>query len=209
MTSQKGIPRWIEFIVAATGLMILLPFLCVVFALIRLTSRGPGLFKQARVGQGGRVFTFYKFRTMRSGTDGPAVTASGDARVTALGKVLRKTKIDELPGIWNVLLGDISLVGSRPEVPGYVDEKNLLWKDVLLTKPGLTCPTTLMLKNEEKLLADVKEEDRASFYRETLLPYKLLGYIEYEKVRSWKTDFEVIAQTILAVLYIRSTGKKQ
>jgi lipopolysaccharide/colanic/teichoic acid biosynthesis glycosyltransferase len=137
---------------------------------------------------------------MRSG-DGLEVTAAGDSRVTRVGRILRRWKLDELPQLWNVLAGDLSFVGPRPEVPALVEGSNDLWKRVLAVRPGITDPVTLALKDEEALLASVAG-DRERFYRETLQPYKLRGYVEYLEMRSAWTDLGVIAKTVLAAAHV-------
>ncbi|MHB8868330.1 MAG: sugar transferase [Thermoleophilia bacterium] len=168
---------------------------------IKLSSPGPVLFRQQRMGLGGRSFTLVKLRTMQQSNAGPGVTARGDTRVTRVGRVLRRTKIDELPELWNLFRGDMSLVGPRPEVLEYVDFDNPDWRDVLHVRPGLTDPITLRLRNEEDLL-DAVTGDRESFYRTVLLPYKLRGNLEYLQRRTWCSDVRVIAQTIGAVFML-------
>src|SRR6266545_6648202 len=158
---------------------------------IAVTSRGPVIFRQKRMGRKGRPFTMYKLRTMRVANSGPQVTAGDDVRITPVGKFLRKTKMDELPELWNVLKGDMSLVGPRPEVPRYVDLTNSKWQRVLKVRPGITDPLTLRLRNEEELLAKVKG-DRERFYLATLQPFKLRGYLEYLQRRSWQNDMRIL-----------------
>jgi lipopolysaccharide/colanic/teichoic acid biosynthesis glycosyltransferase len=131
---------------------------------------------------------------------GPQVTAGDDARVTPVGKFLRKTKLDELPELWNVLKGDMSLIGPRPEVPRYVDPNDPMWRLVLETRPGITDPMTLRLRNEEALLVEVKG-DRERFYLEALLPFKLEGNLSYLQARSCWSDLKVLCQTIFAVAF--------
>jgi lipopolysaccharide/colanic/teichoic acid biosynthesis glycosyltransferase len=136
-------------------------------------------------------------RSDRSG--GAEVTAGDDARVTRVGRILRKAKIDEIPELWNILSGDMSFVGPRPEVPRYVDPADPRWAAVLRARPGLTDPVTLRLRNEEALLAGVPG-DPETFYRTCLQPYKLRGYAAYLDSRSWRTDLRVLVETIRAVL---------
>src|SRR5262249_2337248 len=116
---KPGLPRGVEIALAAGSLCASAPVLAACAAAVRLPSEGPVLFRQKRVGRKGELFTLYKFRTMRAGAKGPGVTAGGDPRVTAIGRLLRKTKLDELPELWNVVKGDLSFVGPRPEVPEY------------------------------------------------------------------------------------------
>jgi len=150
------------------------------------------------MGREGRLFTLFKFRTMRVNDTGPLVTAAGDDRVMRIGKILRRTKLDELPEFWNVLTGDMSLVGARPEVPDLVNLNNVQWRQVLQSRPGLTDPVTIRLRNEEQLLATVSEPER--FYLEVLQPYKLMGYVDYLNNRTWWKDLKVILKTAIAVI---------
>jgi lipopolysaccharide/colanic/teichoic acid biosynthesis glycosyltransferase len=195
----------VEAMLAAGGLLAVSPVLALTAAAIALTSGFPIFFRQARMGRNGRPFTLVKFRTMRASRGGPQVTAGDDPRVTRLGKLLRRTKLDELPELWNVLVGDMSFVGPRPEVPRYVDTDSALWKEVLTVRPGLTDPATLRLRDEESLMARV-EGDREAFYVEVLQPRKLEGYLEYLHRRSWKTDLVVIWDTLRALFGRRSTA---
>jgi len=146
----------------------------------------------------------YKLRTMSVANSGPQVTAGDDVRVTPVGKFFRKTKLDELPELWNVLKGDMSLIGPRPEVPRYVDLADPMWRLVLEARPGITDPMTLRLRNEEELLVEV-EGDRERFYLETLLPFKLEGNLNYLQARSWRSDLKVMWQTIIAVAFPNKT----
>jgi lipopolysaccharide/colanic/teichoic acid biosynthesis glycosyltransferase len=171
---------------------------------VALTSGLPIFFRQTRIGRGGRPFTLVKLRTMRP-RRGLPVTAGDDARVTAVGRILRRSKVDELPELWNVLKGDMSFVGPRPEVPEYVDVENPAWREVFLVRPGLTDPVTLRFRNEEKLLEGV-EGDRDAFYRQTLQPLKLDGYREYLRRRSWRSDIGVLLETMVAILWPARSG---
>jgi lipopolysaccharide/colanic/teichoic acid biosynthesis glycosyltransferase len=202
---MAGIPRPVEAVAAFAGLIIAAPVLALAALGIALTSRGRIIFRQSRVGRDGRIFVLYKFRTMLTGQVGPQVTAGDDSRITYVGKLLRKTKMDELPELWNVLKGDMSLVGPRPEVPRYVDLNNSKWQRVLKVRPGITDPLTLRLRNEEELLAKVKG-DRERFYLETLQPFKLRGYLEYLHRRSWQNDLKILWNTCLAVIFSKSVS---
>ena len=197
---KTGIPRPVEAAVSLIGLIIVAPVLAVAAIAIVAASPGPVIFRQPRVGQHGHRFVLYKLRTMHEKNTGLQVTAGDDARVTAVGKFLRKTKLDELPELWNVFRGDMSLVGPRPEVPRYVDLENHVWRRVLEARPGITDPMTLRLRNEEALLATV-EGNREQFYMETLQPFKLRGYVEYLDQRSWQSDIRVLTKTIIATLF--------
>ncbi len=199
---SAGIPRPIEAGIVIVGLFLLAPVLLLASLLILLSSRGPILFRQKRVGCQGSVFVLYKFRTMREASDGPQVTASDDNRKTRIGSLLRKTKIDELPELWNVWRGDMSLVGPRPEVPQFVNLDDPLWQAVLMSRPGITDPVTLRLRNEEALLSQI-DGDREIFYLETLQPFKLKGYMEYSQQRCWQSDIVVLWKTVIAVVLPR------
>jgi lipopolysaccharide/colanic/teichoic acid biosynthesis glycosyltransferase len=195
----SGIPRWLEAPVALLALCFAGPLLILLGAVIALTSPGPIIFRQSRVGLYGRLFTLYKLRTMHISVAGPQVTAHDDHRTTELGRLLRKTKLDELPELWNVFKGDMSIVGPRPEVPRYVDVSNEMWQEVLCARPGITDPVTLKLRNEEVLLGGVKG-DRERYYLEKLQPYKLQGYKEYFENRGFWSDISVLWKTAVAVI---------
>jgi lipopolysaccharide/colanic/teichoic acid biosynthesis glycosyltransferase len=194
----SGLPRPIEIVLAAAGLAVSLPVLGVAAVLVRATSPGPAFFRQPRVGRRGEIFNLYKLRTMRVSHSGPQVTARGDRRVTPLGRLLRRSKLDELPQLWNVLRGEMSLVGPRPEVPRYVDLGNPLWQRVLEARPGITDPVTLRLRDEEALLAAVAG-DRDRYYREELLPEKLREYAAYLETRTPTRDVGVLFRTVWKV----------
>src|SRR5215831_7031315 len=169
---DPGLPRIFDVILSGFGLLASLPVLAVLAVLVSRSSPGGVLFQQKRVGRNGQLFTLYKLRTMRQSTTGPQVTSETDRRITPIGKFLRRTKLDELPTLWNVLRGDMSLVGPRPEVPKYVALDNPDWQFVLKAKPGITDPVTYQLRNEEKLLAQVAG-DAEEYYLTKLQPLKL------------------------------------
>lgn len=195
----RGLPRALEAIAAFAGLLVLSPLLAAVALAVAMSSKGGVVFRQTRVGRGGAPFVLYKFRTMRGDGEGPRYTAGDDPRVTAMGRILRRTKLDELPALANVLVGDMSFVGPRPEVPEYVDPKAPLWRRVLEARPGLTDPVTLRLRNEQELLAGV-EGDRRRFYEEALLPFKLRGYLAYLERRTAWSDLAVLGRTLLLIV---------
>jgi lipopolysaccharide/colanic/teichoic acid biosynthesis glycosyltransferase len=196
---KAGIPRPVEALVASLALIAAAPLVALSALAVVVSSGRPALFRQLRVGRHGRTFTLYKLRTMRTAAGGAQVTAAGDARVTRVGRVLRKTKVDELPSLWNVVTGEMSLVGPRPEVPRYVDGGSEAWRLVLEARPGLTDPVTLRLRNEEALLAEVRG-DRERFYTEALQPFKLAGYAQYLCGRSWLVDVKILWATARAVV---------
>jgi lipopolysaccharide/colanic/teichoic acid biosynthesis glycosyltransferase len=195
---RTGIPRWLEAGVASAFLIVAAPLFAALALGVRLSSAGPVLFRQERVGQGGRPFTMLKFRSMRVNGRGPQITATGDDRVTGFGRFLRRTKLDELPELWNVVRGDMALVGPRPEVPGYVHLDDPVWLNVLRSRPGVTDPVTTALRWEEELLGAV-QGDRDAFYRSVLLPYKLDGYVNYLENRTFRSDLGVLWTTLAAI----------
>lgn len=203
---RNGIPRTVEALVVALCLLAMLPVLLLLALAVALSSPGTILFRQVRVGRGGKRFTLYKLRTMRASAGGIEITAADDARTTRVGRFLRRTKLDELPELWNVLRGDMSLVGPRPEVPRYVDFTDPLWRQALCVRPGLTDPVTILLRHEEELLASV-EGDREHFYLNELQPFKLRGHLAYLQQRSWLTDLQVIARTSLTFITPRRPKK--
>jgi lipopolysaccharide/colanic/teichoic acid biosynthesis glycosyltransferase len=197
--AASGLPRALEAAAAGLGLLLATPVIAAGGLLVALSSRGPVFFRQERVGRRGKIFRLYKLRTMRPAVGGPAVTAGDDARITRVGRLLRRTKLDELPQLWNVLKGDMALVGPRPEVPRYVDPSDPLWRRVLEARPGLTDPVSLALRDEEEILAGVPS-DRERFYRERLLPWKLEGYASYLARRTWKSDLGILLATLSTLL---------
>jgi len=196
---HSGIPRWAEAVIAFFGLLVAAPFIAFFALAIGVTSRGPVFFRQKRVGQQGRLFDLYKLCTMTPSEHGPQITSSRDERITPLGRFLRRTKLDELPTLWNVLRGDMGLVGPRPEVPRYVQLEDPIWQAILTVRPGITDPVTLRLRNEEELLAGVKS-DAESYYVAELQPSKLNGYVAYLEERNWWTDVRVLVGTLAAVI---------
>lgn len=190
--------RLLDVTGAALGLTLAFPLLVVCAVAIRFTSPGPILFRQRRMGRGGRAFELIKFRTMISGSAGERITAAGDPRITALGAWLRRSKLDELPQLVNVLRGDMSLVGPRPEVPEYVDSYSQEQTGVLAFKPGLTSPASLTFIDEEQLLA--AQADRSGYYTRVLLPRKLEMDLTYCRSMSLATDLEIIARTARRLL---------
>ena len=199
-----GLPRSVEVIVASAALFVVAPLIVISAILVLMTSRGGVLFKQTRIGQYGRRFTVLKLRSMTAGVRGPEVTMANDSRVTTVGRLLRAYKVDELPQFWNVIRGDMSLVGPRPEVPRYVDTGDPLWRTVLSARPGLSDPVTLELRNEEALLGTMGA-DAANFYTTTLVPYKLLGNAAYLRRRTWRTDLAVLLKTVRRIAVPNST----
>lgn len=191
--------RIIDIAIAGLGLVITAPVCCVVAILIKSTSTGPVLFRQERVGLGGRTFNIHKFRTMSTDHNGPAISSTSDPRITQIGAVLRQSKLDELPQLWDVLRGEMSLVGPRPEVPEYVAQ----WPDelrplILSVRPGITDPASIQYRNEsaELELAD----DPVRHYVEVILPRKAKMYAEYVVKRTLMGDMKIVLQTIRSVV---------
>jgi len=193
---SSGIPRWADAAIAAIGLIVTAPVIAALALAVAVSSGLPVFFRQKRVGQGGRMFDLYKLRTMKPSVEGPQITSRDDARITSLGRFLRRTKLDELPTLWNVLCGDMALVGPRPEVPRYVNLDNPGWHAVLKVRPGITDPVTLRLRNEEDLLAQVRG-DSEEYYLNELQPSKLKGYVAYLHERTWRSDVRVLWQTLV------------
>ena len=153
----------------------------------------PAFYKQQRIGRAGKPFLLWKLRSMRNNNSGPQITARGDARITRVGRIIRKYKIDELPQFWNLVTGELSLVGPRPEVARYVDLADPVWQRVLSVRPGITDLATLVYRNEEELLAAAPDPER--LYRETILPAKLKLNLDYLENRTWWTDIKLIVMT--------------
>lgn len=145
-------------IVALFGLLFLWPLLLIVAILIKVKMPGPVLFVQKRVGKGGKVFNCHKFRSMKLAHNGSTVSVAGESRITPLGSKLRRYKIDELPGLWDVLIGKMSFVGPRPDVPGYADQLSGSDRDVLKLRPGITGPASLKYRDEEDMIAEFIEK---------------------------------------------------
>ncbi|PIV44533.1 MAG: hypothetical protein COS27_01450 [Nitrospirae bacterium CG02_land_8_20_14_3_00_41_53] len=193
---------------SAIGLLMLLPLFALVAILIKLDSFGPVFFVQKRIGRNLKPFNLYKFRTMvhDAPKKGLPITAGDDPRVTRVGKLLRKTKIDELPQIWNVLKGDMSLVGPRPEVRRYVSKYRKEYKEILKIRPGMTDVASLTYKNEEAILKDKKDPEE--YYIYVLLPEKIRLAREYVRKSSLLYDLKLIILTIFKLIYPQDTVLK-
>jgi len=190
--------RLLDFSISSIGLCLLSPLFLVVAVVIKLTSPGPVFYQALRVGQGGRPFLLYKFRTMVVDAEclGPPLTGMDDQRVTSLGRVLRQSKIDELPQLLNVIQGDMNLVGPRAEDPKYVASYTDRQRQVLSVKPGITSPASVLYRHEERLLCG---SDREEAYLRNLLPAKLEIELNYLERRTLGTDFVVLGKTFLAL----------
>ena len=183
-------------VAALLGLLLIWWLLIVVAILIKVKMPGgPALFRQTRIGRHGKPFTIYKFRTMTVGHGGSSVSVAGESRITPLGAVLRRYKIDELPELWNVLIGDMSFVGPRPDVPGYADRLQGDDREMLELRPGITGPASLKYRNEEELLAAVENPQE---YNDTVIyPDKVRINRYYLHNYSFMKDIEMIVCTVL------------
>ncbi|AVP57265.1 sugar transferase [Pulveribacter suum] len=191
--------RALDIAAALMALALLWPLLLALALAVRLDSPGPALFRQERVGLHGRPFRIHKFRTMRTGESGPLVTASGDARITRVGRVLRRHKLDELPQLLDVLRGRMSLVGPRPEVARYMALYPAEARSVILSvRPGLTDPASIAFRREEELLAASPEPERT--YIDTLMPLKQRYYLDYVRTQSLRGDLAIVLRTAAALL---------
>jgi lipopolysaccharide/colanic/teichoic acid biosynthesis glycosyltransferase len=180
------------------ALLVTAPALALIAASVWMESGLPILFCQTRIGRGGRPFRLLKFRTMRVGPSGLPITASGDSRITRIGGILRRYKLDELLQLWNVLRGEMALVGPRPEVPEFVDPLSPVWRIVLSVLPGVTDLATILYRNEERLLAQAP--DPVGYYREQVLPRKLALNVAYLRRRSLRLDLKLIFLTVCCSL---------
>jgi lipopolysaccharide/colanic/teichoic acid biosynthesis glycosyltransferase len=177
------------------GLLLLAPLFLIIAIGIKLSSPGPVFFRQERMGRGFTRFRIFKFRTMIvNDPDPPLITVRGDPRITPFGRLLRKTKLDELPQLINVLQGDMSLVGPRPEVPQYVEQFRDDYKEILTIRPGITDEASVQFRNEEGVLA--ASEDPMQTYRQDILPQKIALAKEYIRRHTFVRDLLLIIRTI-------------
>jgi len=182
--------------VSLCGLIVLSPMFLIVASTIKICMPyGSIIFKQQRVGKGGCLFTMYKFRTMIIDHFGSTVPVAGEERITKTGTILRKYKLDELPQLWNVLKGDMSFVGPRPDVPGYADNLQGDDLEILKLRPGITGPASIKYRNEEEILAKVDNPQK--FNDEVLFPDKVRININYYKHWNFWTDIKIIIYTII------------
>jgi lipopolysaccharide/colanic/teichoic acid biosynthesis glycosyltransferase len=224
-TVAFGLKRSFDVVFAGLGLLVLSPLFLLVAIAVKLSSRGPVLFRQQRIGKAGRPFRILKFRSMVVNAEdlGPGVTRDGDPRITAMGRFLRKTKLDELPQLWNVLVGDMSFVGPRPEVPRYVEKYTAEQRRVLALKPGITDLATLEFRNEEELLKGeitnskaegrrqkaedggrgtedgrrrVEDADMEEFYMNCCVPRKIELNLAYAARANLWEDIKIILRTL-------------
>lgn len=188
--------RLFDIVFAALGLLVLFPCFAIVALLIKLTDRGPVLYRQTRIGRFGKPFQIWKFRTMivNAHEFGPLITNERDPRITFVGRILRKTKIDELPQLWNVLKGEMSFVGPRPQVPRFINKLTEAQREMLKHRPGITDLATLKFRDEEELLSGADDVD--DFYIRHCLPRKIALNLQYSRQASLHHDVWIILQTL-------------
>jgi lipopolysaccharide/colanic/teichoic acid biosynthesis glycosyltransferase len=191
--------RVFDIVTSLVGLMIISPILLIVSILIKVDSEGPIFFKQWRIGKNGKQFKVYKLRTMVQDADmiGAPITKANDPRITKIGKLLRRYEIDELPTLINVLRGDMSIVGPRPEVPKYLQHYDGKYREVLSVRPGITDLGTMTFRDEAKYL---NAQDYEDIYETEILPQKLDLYLKYIRSRSFFFDVRIIFKTITLIL---------
>lgn len=185
------IKRIFDIIASLLGLLILWPVLLVVAIMIKVKMPGgPAIFTQKRVGKGGKLFTCHKFRTMTVKHNGSTVSVAGDSRITPFGAILRHYKLDELPGLWDVLIGNMSFVGPRPDVPGYADKLTGDDRDVLKLRPGITGPATLKYRLEDEMIAEFvrKLREGSIELREGLRMPENINTMTDQEVAVWYND---------------------
>jgi len=179
------------------GIILFSPIILFIAGLIKLQMPGPIIFKQYRIGRFGKPFLLYKFRTMSESHDGTSITIKGESRITIFGAKLREMKLDELPELWNILKGDMSFVGPRPDLPNYIDRLSENERQFLSIRPGLTSPASIKYSNEEKLLASV--QDPYYFYDQIIWPDKVNLNLEYYRSRSFSGDILLIIKTLVSL----------
>ena len=180
--------------------MVLLPLLLLLAIVVRLDSPGPSLFRQSRVGRYFRPFCLLKFRSMAHGKPGTEITCGEDDRITRVGAILRRLKLDELPQLWNVFCGDMSFVGPRPELLSFVERYRVEYQEILSVRPGITDPASIRYRSEAEILARIP--DPLNYYAEVILPDKLGISKVYVRSASFWTDISLIFRTI-AVIFKR------
>ena len=199
MFYRRYFKRVFDFTASLFGLVLLFPVFVVIAFLIKVSDGGKVFFRQTRVGQNGKPFKIYKFRTMVEGAErmGAQVTKEDDPRITKIGRFLRKYKLDELPQLINVLKGEMSLVGPRPEVPKYVNFFKEDYKEILKVKPGITDFASLEYKDENVLLKGTENPEEV--YLKEVLPKKIEYYKKYVREMSFLTDLKLILRTVVEI----------
>lgn len=189
--------RLFDIFASIIGLIILLPVLIIIALVIRINMKKPVFYCQERIGKNGQPFIIYKFRTMVLDHQGDTITLSGEKRITSLGSKLRRYKLDELPELWNILKGDMSFVGPRPDVSEYVNQLTDQEKIIIKIRPGLTSTASLKYYNEEEIVASQPDPQR--YYKEIIWPDKVRMNIDYCKTRTFFGDLRIILKTILQI----------
>jgi len=187
--------RLFDVVAATLGLLVLSPVFLIISAGVKFSGPGPVFFRQERIGRRFQAFTILKFRSMRPGSEGPSLTVRGDERITPVGRLLRRTKLDELPQLWNVLKGEMSLVGPRPEVRRYVEMFRDDYEQVLEVRPGITDEASVEYRDEESKLAE--STDPELLYQTEILPRKIALAKHYVSHRSAWLDLRLLFRTIL------------
>ena len=191
--------RWLDVLLSAIGLVLWAPLFVLIAIAVRLDSSGPAIFRQWRTGKNGREFVLFKFRSMRAASEGAdGITVAGEPRITPVGRLLRSGKLDELPQLWNVLRGEMSLVGPRPELPRYVALYSSDQREVLRVRPGITDPASITYVDEERLLGADANPERA--YIERILPDKLAISRDYIREITFLGDLRIVASTLNAIV---------
>ena len=216
---QASLKRAFDWVLSSLALLLLWPVLLAVALAVRLDSPGPVLFKQQRVGLHGRLFWIHKFRSMKwlppddgrksgdTAPTGPQVTAGGDVRITRVGRILRRSKLDELPQLWDVWRGAMSFVGPRPEVPHFMAQyAPEVRAQILSVRPGITDWAAVAFRDEETLLAQAADPESA--YVQTIMPIKQAYYLHYVRTRSLWGDLRIVWATLRAVLGAQVNGPR-
>lgn len=198
-----------DLVASAIGLTLLLPVIFVIALALAIHSGKPVFFRQKRLGRNGREFHLLKFRTMVTAKNGPGLTRDGDPRVTRIGRWLRKRKLDELPQLFNVLKGEMSLVGPRPDLEEFWSQASLEDRRILELTPGVTGAASLAFCDEERLLAQVPAEQLASFYLRDVLPQKARLDSEYAARSTFRSDCGILLRTIFLPLLRRQRKKRE
>lgn len=204
---NRAASRCVDVSGALLAVTLLSPLFVLASIMILIDDGHPILFRQRRVGKNGQPFDILKFRTMRVRNGGPAITVGGDQRITKAGARLRKFKLDELPQFLNVLRGEMSLIGPRPEVPEFVEPEDGLWQAVLRMRPGITDLASLAFRNEEELLAPAADPD--DYYRSSVLPQKLRLNLQYQRTRSLLRDLRLLWMTAHYSIFPRGFDRER
>ena len=194
---EKFFKRLIDIVLSFLALIVLSWLYLVLIIAIKIDDPGPAFFTQKRVGRYGKLFTMHKFRSMTVSHNGSSVSVAGESRITPLGATLRKYKIDELPELWDVLIGNMSLVGPRPDVPGYADQLQGDERRVLELRPGITGPASLKYRDEEELLADVRNK----MVEGRCLPQEQIDSMKDQELAVWYNDHVIYPDKVRINLY--------